>query len=230
MEKNYLKFLVSELIFVREDTLINLIPKTEKKYREIFGDLENYVDTLNLNIRKLRRNLKLLDKLSPDLAKKKAEEEFERDFEELREDENFDSQSRDLDEDKLREVEDLFRQAIFYYSPKLNDFSIEEFDQAREAFKKADKEGLEEFLKKDKPRELEMTNGQLEIMREDLEIETSILFERFPLNQLDMLEDKEAIDFNLNRLKNVYEEYQEIYGSLGEELNIKIAKKKTFGY
>lgn len=227
MEKNYLKFLVSELIFVREDTLINLIPKTEKKYREIFGDLENYVDTLNLNIRKLRRNLKLLDKLSPDLAKKKAEEEFERDFEELREDENFDSQSRDLDEDKLREVEDLFRQAIFYYSPKLNDFSIEEFDQAREAFRKADKEGLEEFLKKDKPRELEMTNGQLEIMREDLEIETSILFERFPLNQLDMLEDKEAIDFNLNRLKNVYEEYQEIYGSLGEELNIKIAKKET---
>lgn len=227
MEKNYLKFLVSELIFVREDTLINLIPKTEKKYREIFGDLENYVDTLNLNIRKLRRNLKLLDKLSPDLAKKKAEEEFERDFEELREDENFDSKSRDLDEDKLREVEDLFRQAIFYYSPKLNDFSIEEFDQAREAFKKADKEGLEEFLKKDKPRELEMTNGQLEIMREDLEIETSILFERFPLNQLDMLEDKEAIDFNLNRLKNVYEEYQEIYGSLGEELNIKIAKKET---
>ncbi|WP_277220579.1 hypothetical protein [Peptoniphilus vaginalis] len=227
MEKNYLKFLVSELIFVREDTLINLIPKTEKKYREIFGDLENYVDTLNLNIRKLRRNLKLLDKLSPDLAKKKAEEEFERDFEELREDENFDSQSRDLDEDKLREIEDLFRQAIFYYSPKLNDFSIEEFDQAREAFRKADKEGLEEFLKKDKPRELEMTNEQLEIMREDLEIETSILFERFPLNQLDMLEDKEAIDFNLNRLKNVYEEYQEIYGSLGEELNIKIAKKET---
>ena len=42
-----------------------------------------------------------------------------------------------------------------------------------------------------------------------------------------MLEDKEAIDFNLNRLKNVYEEYQEIYGSLGEELNIKIAKKET---
>lgn len=227
MEKNYLKFLVSELIFVREDTLINLIPKTEKKYREIFGDLENYVDTLNLNIRKLRRNLKLLDKFSPDLAKKKAEEEFERDFEELREDENFDSQSRDLDEDKLREVEDLFRQAIFYYSPKLNDFSIEEFDQAREAFKKADKEGLEEFLKKDKPRELEITNEDLEKMREDLEIEISILFERFPLNQLDMLEDKEAIDFNLNRLKNVYEEYQEIYGSLGEELNIKIAKKET---
>ena len=227
MEKNYLKFLVSELIFVREDTLINLIPKTEKKYREIFGDLENYVDTLNLNIRKLRRNLKLLDKLSPDLAKKKAEEEFERDFEELREDENFDSQSRDLDEDKLREIEDLFRQAIFYYSPKLNDFSIEEFDQAREAFRKADKEGLEEFLKKDKPRELEMTNEDLEKMREDLEIEISILFERFPLNQLDMLEDKEAIDFNLNRLKNVYEEYQEIYGSLGEELNIKIAKKET---
>ena len=78
MERSYLKFLVSELIFVREDTLINLIPKTEDKYREIFGDLENYVDTLNLNIRKLRRNIKLLDKLSPDLAKKKVDEEFER--------------------------------------------------------------------------------------------------------------------------------------------------------
>ncbi|MDU5324163.1 MAG: hypothetical protein E6149_05780, partial [Peptoniphilus harei] len=89
MERSYLKFLVSELIFVREDTLINLIPNTEDKYREIFGELENYVDTLNLNIRKLRRNIKLLDKLSPDLAKKKVDEEFERDFEELREEENF---------------------------------------------------------------------------------------------------------------------------------------------
>lgn len=227
MERSYLKFLVSELIFVREDTLINLIPKTEDKYREIFGELENYVDTLNLNIRKLRRNIKLLDKLSPDLAKKKVDEEFERDFEELREEENFVGRSRLLDDDKLREVEDLFRQAIFYYSPKLYDFSLEDFDQARDAFKKADKEELEEFLKKDKPRELEMTNEALEKMREDLEIEISILFERFPLNQLDMLEDKEAIDFNLNRLKNVYEEYQEIYGSLGEELNIKIAKKET---
>lgn len=227
MERSYLKFLVSELIFVREDTLINLIPKTEEKYREIFGDLENYVDTLNLNIRKLRRNLKLLDKLSPELAKKKAEEEFERDFEELREDENFMAMSRLTDDDKMREVEDLFRQSIFYYSPKLYDFSIEEFDKAREAFKNADKKELEEFLKKDKPKELDLTNEELEKMREDLEIEISILFERFPLNQLDMLEDKEAIDFNLNRLKNIYEEYQEIYGGLGEELNIKIAKKET---
>lgn len=227
MERSYLKFLVSELIFVREDTLINLIPKTEEKYREIFGDLENYVDTLNLNIRKLRRNLKLLDKLSPELAKKKAEEEFERDFEELREDENFMAMSRLTDDDKMREVEDLFRQSIFYYSPKLYDFSIEEFDKARDAFKNADKKELEEFLKKDKPRELDLTNEELEKMREDLEIEISILFERFPLNQLDMLEDKEAIDFNLNRLKNIYEEYQEIYGGLGEELNIKIAKKET---
>ena len=82
-------------------------------------------------------------------------------------------------------------------------------------------------IKKERPKELEITSDQLEKMREDLEIEISILFERFPLNQLDMLEDKEAIDFNLNRLKNVYEEYQEIYGSLGEELNIKIAKKET---
>ena len=227
MERSYLKFLVSELIFVREDTLINLIPKTEEKYREIFGDLENYVDTLNLNIRKLRRNLKLLDKLSPELAKKKAEEEFERDFEELREDENFMAMSRLTDDDKMREVEDLFRQSIFYYSPKLYDFSIEEFDKARDAFKNADKKELEEFLKKDKPRELDLTNEELEKIREDLEIEISILFERFPLNQLDMLEDKEAIDFNLNRLKNIYEEYQEIYGGLGEELNIKIAKKET---
>ena len=62
-------------------------------------------------------------------------------------------------------------------------------------------------------------------MRDDLEIEISNLFERFPLNQLDMLEDKDAINFNLKRLKNVYEEYQEIYAGLREELNIKIAEK-----
>ena len=227
MERNYLKFLVSELIFVREDTLINLIPKTEEKYREIFGELENYVDTLNLNIRKVRRNLKLLDKLSPDLAKKKAEEEFKNDFDDLREDQDYGVNLKMSDDEVRRQVEDLFREAIFFYSPKLYDFSLEEFDQARNAFKACDKEDLENFLKKERPKELEITSDQLEKMREDLEIEISILFERFPLNQLDMLEDKEAIDFNLNRLKNVYEEYQEIYGSLGEELNIKIAKKET---
>ena len=83
MERNYLKFLVSELIFVKEDTLINLIPKTDEKYREIFGELESYVDNLNLSIRKLRRNLRLLDKLSPELARKKADEEFKKDFTEL---------------------------------------------------------------------------------------------------------------------------------------------------
>lgn len=64
MEKDYLKFLVSELIFVKEDTITNLIPQTEEKYREIFGELENFVDVLNLNIRKIRRNIKLLDKLN----------------------------------------------------------------------------------------------------------------------------------------------------------------------
>lgn len=227
MERNYLKFLVSELIFVREDTLINLIPKTEEKYREIFGELENYVDTLNLNIRKARRNLKLLDKLSPDLAKKKAEEEFKKDFDELSLDQDYEAELKLADDEVRRQVEDLFREAIYFYSPKLYDFSLEEFDQARNAFKACDKEELENFLKKERPKELEITSDQLEKMREDLEIEISILFERFPLNQLDMLEDKEAIDFNLNRLKNVYEEYQEIYGSLGEELNIKIAKKET---
>ena len=227
MERNYLKFLVSELIFVREDTLINLIPKTEEKYREIFGELENYVDTLNLNIRKVRRNLKLLDKLSPDLAKREAEKEFKKDLDELREDQDYEAELNLADDEVQRQVEDLFREAIFFYSPKLYDFSLEEFDQARNAFKACHKEGLENFLKKERPKELEMSNDQLEKMREDLEIEISILFERFPLNQLDMLEDNEAIDFNLNRLKNVYEEYQEIYGSLGEELNIKIAKKET---
>ena len=227
MERNYLKFLVSELIFVREDTLINLIPKTEEKYREIFGELENYVDTLNLNIRKVRRNLKLLDKLSPDLAKKKAEEEFKNDFDDLREDQDYGVNLKMSDDEVRRQVEDLFREAIYFYSPKLYDFSLEEFDQARNAFNACDKEELENFLKKERPKELEITSDQLEKMREDLEIEISILFERFHLNQLDMLEDKEAIDFNLNRLKNVYEEYQEINGSLGEELNIKIAKKET---
>lgn len=227
MERNYLKFLVSELIFVKEDTLINLIPKTNEKYRGIFGELESYVDNLNLSIRKLRRNLSLLDKLSPDLAKKKADEEFKSDFYELNEEENFEITDIVISDDERKEIEDLFREVIFYYSPKLYDFPLEEFDEAREYFKNCDKKALENFLNKKRPEELDISDEKLQYMRDDLEIEISILFDRFPLNQLDMLEDKEAIDFNLNRLKNVYEEYQEIYGSLGEELNIKIAEKYT---
>lgn len=228
MEKSYLKFLVSELLFVKEDTIINLIPKTYERYGEIFGDLENFVDTLNLNIRKVRRNIKLLDKFSPEDAKRRSEEEFEREFKELRE-ENKDKYRRDngpvISDEKRKEIEDIFREVIFYYSPSLNDFPTEEFERAEELFKNCDEDGLLEFLKRDRPRELDISSENLQYMREDLEIEISMIFDRFPLNQLDMLDDKEAIDFNLKRLKGVYEEYQEIYGGLGEELNIKIAEK-----
>lgn len=228
MEKSYLKFLVSELLFVKEDTIINLIPKTYERYGEIFGDLENFVDTLNLNIRKVRRNIKLLDKFSPEDAKRKSEEEFEREFKELRE-ENKNKYARDegpvISYEKRKEIEDIFREVIFYYSPSLNDFPTEEFERAEELFKNCDEDGLLEFLKRDRPRELDISSENLQYMREDLEIEISMIFDRFPLNQLDMLDDKEAIDFNLKRLKGVYEEYQEIYGGLGEELNIKIAEK-----
>lgn len=228
MEKSYLKFLVSELLFVKEDTIINLIPKTYERYGEIFGDLENFVDSLNLNIRKLRRNIKLLDKFSPKDAKRKAEEEFEREFKEL-EEENKNKYAKDdgpvISDEKRKEIEDIFREVIFYYSPSLNDFPTEEFERAEELFKNCDEDGLLEFLKRDRPRELYISSENLQYMREDLEIEISMIFDRFPLNQLDMLDDKEAIDFNLKRLKGVYEEYQEIYGGLGEELNIKIAEK-----
>ena len=228
MEKSYLKFLVSELLFVKEDTIINLIPKTYERYGEIFGDLENFVDTLNLNIRKVRRNIKLLDKFSPEDAKRKSEEEFEREFKERRE-ENKNKYAKDsgpvISDEKRKEIEDIFREVIFYYSPSLNDFPTEEFERAEELFKNCDEDGLLEFLKRDRPRELDISSENLQYMREDLEIEISMIFDRFPLNQLDMLDDKEAIDFNLKRLKGVYEEYQEIYGGLGEELNIKIAEK-----
>ncbi|MFR8926842.1 hypothetical protein [Peptoniphilus senegalensis] len=228
MERNYLKFLVTELIFVKEDTIINLIPKTYERYHEIFGDLEKYVDTLNLNIRKLRRNIKLLDKFTPEDAKKKSDEEFEKEFEELCDNDIGEFSSEDeiiITDEKKKKIEDIFREIIFYYSPKLNDFPLEEFEKAEELFKNCDENGLIEFLKRDRPGELDISSEKLQFMREDLEIEISIIFDRFPLNQLDMLDDKDAIDFNLKRLKSVYEEYQEIYGGLGEELNLKIAEK-----
>lgn len=228
MERNYLKFLVTELIFVKEDTIINLIPKTYERYHEIFGDLEKYVDTLNLNIRKLRRNIKLLDKFSPEDAKKKSDEEFEKELEELCDHDIEEFSAEDeiiITDEKRKKIEDIFREIIFYYSPKLNDFPVEEFEKAEELFKNCDENGLIEFLKRDRPRELDISSEKLQFMREDLEIEVSMMFDRFPLNQLDMLDDKDAIDFNLKRLKSVYEEYQEIYGGLGEELNLKIAEK-----
>ncbi|WP_010247900.1 hypothetical protein [Peptoniphilus rhinitidis] len=224
MEKDYLKFLVSELIFVKEDTITNLIPQTEEKYREIFGELENFVDVLNLNIRKIRRNIKLLDKFPLEDARKKADEEFKNDFKKFSE-EVFENENFYIDEEKRREVEDIFREVIFHYSPKLYDFPKEDFDRAKILFKECDKDGLLNFLERKRPKELDVSVEVLQLMRDDLEIEISNLFERFPLNQLDMLEDKDAINFNLKRLKNVYEEYQEIYAGLREELNIKIAEK-----
>lgn len=147
MEKDYLKFLVSELIFVKEDTITNLIPQTEEKYREIFGELENFVDVLNLNIRKIRRNIKLLDKFPPEDARKKADEEFKNDFKKFSE-EVFENENFYIDEEKRREVEDIFREVIFHYSPKLYDFPKEDFDRAKILFKECDKDGLLNFLER----------------------------------------------------------------------------------
>ncbi|MBU5668296.1 hypothetical protein KQI68_00430 [Peptoniphilus sp. MSJ-1] len=223
MDKSYLRFLVSELIFIKEDTLINLIPETRTRYNELFGDLEHFVDDLNLNIRMLRRKIDLVKKNSLEEVEAKILNEFGDSKEEKREKEIVNL--IEVDDERKRNAEDIFREIIFRFSPELNDFSESKFEEARLYFSSYDVDSLLEFLGRDKPKIIEFTEDELQDLRDALEEELSYYYGRFPLNQLDLLEDKDAIDFNLNRLKNVYEEYEEIYGSLQEELNIKIAEK-----
>lgn len=223
MDKSYLRFLVSELIFIKEDTLINLIPETRNRYNELFGDLEHFVDDLNLNIRMLRRKIDLVKKNSLEEVEAKILKEFGDLKEGKREEEVINLV--EVDDERKKNAEDIFREIIFRFSPELNKFSEGNFEEARLYFSSYDVDSLLEFLGRDKPEMIELTEDELQDLRDDLEEELSYYYGRFPLNQLDLLEDKDAIDFNLNRLKNVYEEYEEIYGSLQEELNIKIAEK-----
>lgn len=223
MDKSYLRFLVSELIFIKEDTLINLIPETRNRYNELFGDLEHFVDDLNLNIRMLRRKIDLVKKNSLEEVEAKILKEFGDLKEGKREEEVINL--IEVDDERKKNAEDIFREIIFRFSPELNKFSEGNFEEARLYFSSYDVDSLLEFLGRDKPEMIELTEDELQDLRDDLEEELSYYYGRFPLNQLDLLEDKDAIDFNLNRLKNVYEEYEEIYGSLQEELNIKIAEK-----
>jgi len=226
MDKSYLKFLVSELIYIKEDTLINLIPKTKVRYNELFGDLEKFVDDLNLNIRMLRRKIELVKKNSIEEAERKIDSEFKESLKNISDKKELPLvHFTEVDEEVKRQAEDIFREIIFNFSPVINDYPESEFEKARMAFSSYDIDGLLEFMNRDKPSVIDFSEEELQDLRDDLEIDLSNYFERFPLNQLDLLEDKDAIDFNLNRLKNVYEEYEEIYGSLQEELNIKIAQK-----
>lgn len=223
MDKSYLRFLVSELIFIKEDTLINLIPETRLRYNELFGDLEHFVDDLNLNIRMLRRKIDLVKKNSIEEVEEKILHEFG-DLKHDKKEEKIEN-LKEVDEERKRNAEDIFREIIFNYSPELNDYSESSFEEARLYFSSYDIDKLLEFLQRERPEAIEYTEEELQDLRDDLEEELSYYYGRFPLNQLDLLEDKDAIDFNLNRLKNVYEEYEEIYGSLQEELNIKLAEK-----
>ena len=159
LNRKYLSFLVSELLFLKDDTVMHLIPKTECQYNKIFAKLEDMCDDLNLNIRIIRRKLDLLRECDSLYVNEKVEKEFK----------------IEIEENKIKK-----NKRIFTYP----------FEKKPQSIKKKCQD----------------------------------LYRSFPLNKISLLEDSDAIIYNLKRLENIYNDYIELYGSLEEALNISIAK------
>lgn len=88
-----------------------------------------------------------------------------------------------------------------------------------------DENSLKEILKNLDKKKVKLTRDELEDKRRDLEYEISYYFEKFPLNQMDLLNDHDAIEFNLKKLEKLCEDYKMIYAGLQEELNVRLAEK-----
>lgn len=230
MDREYLRFLVSELILLKDETLFHIIPETNAKYNEIFGELENYVDSLNLNIRMLRRKIDLVDRAKIDEEIEDIlEEEFGSDLNDLELKKNmkfYDKDILEIDEDIKRACKDLYRQVISKLSPYFYKYTEIDFLKFQNAFKEYNLDKLRELCECNAELFAEIKeNVNLENIREELEIEISSLYLEFPLNKLEMLESNDAVSFNLDKLKNVYDDYTSIYAKLQEDLNLKLARK-----
>lgn len=226
MDKKYLTFLVSELIFTKEDLKTSVIPQTYKKYQDIFGELEYMADELNLNIRALRRKIELLKRVSPQQMEEKVNKEFKIALEELSyRKNNLKYKVQKIDEDTKKLCDDIYREIIFRTSPELYNDTENEFEIAKKAYRSFDENSLKEILKNLDKKKVKLTRDELEDKRRDLEYEISYYFEKFPLNQMDLLNDHDAIEFNLKKLEKLCEDYKMIYAGLQEELNVRLAEK-----
>lgn len=226
MDKKYLTFLVSELIFTKEDLKTSVIPQTYKKYQDIFGELEYMADELNLNIRVLRRKIELLKRVSPQQMEEKVNKEFKIALEELYyRKNNLKYKVQKIDEDTKKLCDDIYREIIFRASPELYNDTENEFERAKKAYRSFDENSLKEILKNLDKKKVKLTRDELEDKRRDLEYEISYYFEKFPLNQMDLLNDHDAIEFNLKKLEKLCEDYKMIYAGLQEELNVRLAEK-----
>lgn len=228
MNREYLKFLVSELLLLKDDTIFHTIPETSAEYNEIFGEIEDYVDSLNLNIRMIRRKLELIEKGEFIDVEKILEEEFSADINDLELKKNtkiYDKDIFEVDDDIKKTSKDLYRQVIIKLSPVLYDYDKEDFLKFQNAFRDYNIEKLRELCEKEKNILVTEKNINLEKIREDLEIEIASLYLEFPLNKIEMLENEDSISFNLQKLRDIYEDFGRIYAKLQEELNLKLARK-----
>lgn len=231
MNKEYMRFLVSELIFIKDETTMHLIPKTEAEYNDIFADLEDIVDELNLNIRIIRRKLVLLKEHDMTYINNKVEKEFAGEIEEnnlKKKKRIFSYPFSDISIEIKSACEDLYRSLISKYSPEFYDYPLENFQKIKDAFYSYDYVSLKDMDSEKTNLKLKITSKELSDLRDKLEIEIAGYYKSFPLNKISLLADDEAVLYNLEKLENIYNDYSNLYGSLEENLNLSIAKTLTY--
>ncbi|MGI5949167.1 hypothetical protein [Peptoniphilus sp.] len=217
MNEKYLSFLISELIFTIDDLEINQKQEITSKYDETFGELESIAEELNLNIRILRRKIELINTHTP----QDVEEIIKKEFKEEEKSEEVQEINTKVDK---KELDDIYREIINRVSPVLYDFSHEDFDKIKEHYKNKDLESLRK-IKKELPKlSLKLSEEELEETREDLEYKIAFILKEFPFNQMELLENHDAVVYNLQKLEQLCEDYKMMYASLQEEYNLKAAR------
>lgn len=217
MNEKYLSFLISELIFTIDDLEINQKKEITSKYNETFGELESIAEELNLNIRILRRKIELINTNTS----QEVEEIIKKEFKEEEKSEEVQEINTKVDQ---KELDDIYREIINRVSPVLYDYPDEDFDKIREHYKNKDLESLRK-IKKELPKlSLKLSEEELEETREDLEYKIAFILKEFPFNQMELLENHDAVVYNLQKLEQLCEDYKMMYASLQEEYNLKAAR------
>lgn len=231
---NYEQFLVAELLYRRDELLFHTVPETEVKYYQTLGKLEDEVEFLNFNIQKLRRMLELFHQgKSQQEINGIVEKEYAGLLQDHKERQSQRIQPSDLplvSREEKEEIRELYRQIIAESSPLLYDVTTQEkeqFLQLQKAFKTWNGKYLKDHGKDLPKRDSPLGKNELKELRDQLQWELSQYYYTFPLNQQSMLENADALQFNLERLEDVYREYSFIYRNLEEEYHLKWATKLT---
>lgn len=228
--KTYEQFLLAELLFQRDELLFHTIPYTACRYEQLFGQLEQQAEELNINIRMLRQMIQLLAQGMPkDEVETAVQKDFRIPLEELAKRQHLSSHTAksSLSAAEKEELNELYRRILLSSSPLLHELTKEQaqqFLQMQQAFSLNQLDLLRSFTLPQCKEKL-LSSEEMEEIKGQLEVEIAQYYCEFPMNQQAMMDDERTLQFNYDRLERIIREYSLLYCNLEEEYHLTGAKQ-----